>query len=143
MLVEGVDGPSGPATPGLVGMSAEGILLTSEIPSALTTRSETREPCPYADVRPLNKRLTLSARAVEHKAVSESCKLTPGRVVSIPGGRAYTMKCLTERLAGSPHNNPAVARLVATGFFGELGLSFWTYLFVNVGKKRVLSDFWC
>lgn len=36
MIVEGVDGPSGPATSGLIGISTKGIVPTSEIPSAMT-----------------------------------------------------------------------------------------------------------
>lgn len=42
MFVEGVGGPSGPATPGLISMSAEGTILTPEILSVGTTCSETR-----------------------------------------------------------------------------------------------------
>uniref|UniRef100_A0A8C6GPK7 Uncharacterized protein n=1 Tax=Mus spicilegus TaxID=10103 RepID=A0A8C6GPK7_MUSSI len=145
ILAEGVDGPSGPATSGLVSISAEDIILTSEIPSAVTTCSETRDPCPSADVRPLSKHLNLNARTVEYKIVSESCKLTPDRVRFTPGGRFYTMNCLTESLAESHQNSPAVVRVVATGFFGEHCLSFCTYhhLCVSVRKKRVLGNFWC
>lgn len=50
MIVEGVDGPSGPATSGLIGVSTKGIVSLSEIPSAVTTCNETVHPCSGADV---------------------------------------------------------------------------------------------
>lgn len=63
MIVEGVDGPSGPAMSGLIGTSAEGVAPISEMPSAVTACKETVDSCSGVDVRPLSKHLILSVRA--------------------------------------------------------------------------------